>query len=199
MCRVPTRPSGCLIDPEKSIPSLGLAHKLALRTTTLRLMPATASTVAHELCLEDHVDGFSALLLNGGNSLGQFLQTLSRRNVQQASSLALLRHKSRSCLFRMTTAPSCQKLHCALWGVQPLFIRLFCWPGTHTVLCSHCLAAPMTGCLVNQTVTSDSLVHRFYSYLFVVFGWCDQAPQSRCCEPCVLLWSDKLLPDPGDT
>lgn len=119
--------------------------------------------------------------------------------MQQVSSLGLLRHKLRSCLFRRATDPCCQRLHCALWGVQPLFIGLFCWPGAHTVLCSHCFAAPMTGCRVNQTVTSDSLIHQFYSYLFVVFGWYDQAPQSRCCEPCVLLQSYKFLPGPGDT
>lgn len=195
----PDLPELLSIQTRPSLPS-AWHSRLAPPTTALRLMPATASTVAHELCLEGHVcGGFSALLLNGGNSLGWFSQTLSRRNVQQVSSLGLLRHKLRSCLFRMTTAPSCQKLHCALWGVQPLFIRLFCWPGAHTVLCSHCFATPMTGCRVNQTVTSDSLIHQFYSYLFVVFGWYDQAPQSRCCEPCVLLQSDKLLPDPGDT
>lgn len=70
-------------------------------------------------------------------------QKLSRRNVKQVSNLALLRHKLRSCLFRMTTTQSCQKLHCALWGAKPLFIRLYFWPGVHTVLCSHCSATPM--------------------------------------------------------
>lgn len=43
----------------------------------------------------------------------------------------------------MTTATSCQKLHCALRVCNLYSLGYFFWPGAHTVLCSHCSATPM--------------------------------------------------------